>query len=83
MSNVYIAPGEVGPFPGNKKPARPGMYVRISPHKRNRVWSWWDGRQWGMFGTNQLRAIERRHKRSKNQSLQWIGRDKPAKGRKS
>lgn len=69
----YYAPTkkEVGIFPGSVKPVHHGMYKRISP-AGNVVWSHWNGRFWGMFGSKKGRALERAHKASKKQSLPWI-----------
>lgn len=71
---------EIGPFPGGVKPARPGMYKRITK-KGNVVWSYWDakhgrGQVWGKFSGNYAKAYGLREKTSKHQSLPWIGAKK-------
>jgi hypothetical protein len=65
---------EIGPFPGKVKPARTGLYLRISK-KGNEVWSWFNTStgKWGKYGSNKQRAVQRGRKPSKHQSLDWIG----------
>lgn len=85
VHSVHYTPArdEVGIFPGNVKPTRAGMYKRISK-KGNIVWSHYDPHGthggWGKYGTNKNRAYQRRNKRSKEQSLPWIGLAESANG---
>jgi hypothetical protein len=65
---------EIGPFTGNVKPARPGMYKRRT-RKGNIVWSWFDG-CWHKFSASYSKAKSKgmMGSRSKHQSLPWFGR---------
>ena len=68
----------IGPFPGNSTPSRPGPFKRPSPTTSKMLWSFWNGRFWGMSGKNFDRAIQRKDKRSSQQSLPWYGITAPA-----
>lgn len=64
----------VGPFPGNTTPSRPGPYLRESVKRPGKkVWSYWNGRNWGLSGTNFTRMLQRKDKPSGQQSLGWFG----------
>lgn len=68
----------IGPFPGNTTPSRPGPFKRTSPVTGKLLWSFWNGSYWGMSGKNFDRAIQRKAKRSSEQSLPWFGITAPA-----
>lgn len=78
MNHNYLPDqGEIGPFPGSVKPARTGMYKRITK-KGNVVWSWFDGGHalWGKFSSSKAKAARLGRSASKHQSLSWVGRVK-------
>lgn len=77
VNHLHYTPGtdEVGVFKGTVKPVRNGPYKRITK-SGNIVWSYFINGDWGMFGSNKARAIQRKNKPSKQQSLPWIGRAK-------
>lgn len=76
---------EIGPFPGRVKPARAGLYKRVSRATGQKCWAWWNepgssdhkGRThkagfWGLYSDTKANAVRRAHKRSKK-VLPWFG----------
>ena len=67
---------KIGPFPGDVKPVRKGIYQR-DRLKAVRHWSYWDGSSWGVGVFSRVNAWKYRDWRSKHQSLPWYGIEKP------
>jgi hypothetical protein len=66
----------IGPFPGSTTPSRPGIFKRESYNKAGRLlWSYWNGSNWGLMGTNFSRALQRGKagKKSARQDRPWYG----------
>jgi hypothetical protein len=66
---------EVGPFPGNTFPARVGVYRRVSAKSGRKVWSFWNGRTWGLYSATSIeRAISKaKSKKPSKKALPWFG----------
>lgn len=64
----------VGPFDGNAKPVRSGLYLRVSQATGQKVWAYFSTktRAWGLYADSPARALERKNKRSKKR-LSWFG----------
>lgn len=76
QSAPLIAQG-IGPFPGNQKPVRKGLYLRESPDTGLWVWAYWDGQWYGYADTSERAASKyKRGKRSKYASLRWYAKPK-------
>lgn len=85
MKDILIDQGEIGPFPGRVKPARSGLYKRITK-KGNVVWSWFGAapsigyseNAWCRFSGSKAKAMSyaRMGNCSQHQDLRWIGRAK-------
>lgn len=65
----------VGPFPMSQAPVNgDGLYILESPNvPGNPVFSYWDGRRFGLYSTDPDRALSRRRKPSRYRPSQWWG----------
>jgi hypothetical protein len=68
-----MIPIEVGPFSGNQKPVREGVYKRTNKHGEPRF-AYWDGRLWKAYAFSVDGALLNNHMVSVYQDeLDWYG----------
>ena len=73
---------KIGPFPGDVKPVREGIYQCVYT-KSIRLWSYWNGSYWGSMESVPDIAWKYRDFRNGYQDLPWYGIEKPQHERKT